>query len=299
MTSLQLIAAFASAARHASFAGAARELGLSPSAVAKSIARLEVELGVRLFHRTTRRVSLSPDGQDLYARCRRILEEVESLEADARGAGTEVRGTLRIDLPVTYGRQVVLPVITSLMAHHPALLVDARFSDRFTDIVQEGLDAAVRIGPPADSRLVARRFDRQRLGTFASPRYLAGRRRPGAPADLAKHTCLLFRMPTSGRDRPWAFRVDGRDVSFVPESGVRLGDGEALVRAAADGAGIIQVPGYMAQDAVREGGLVEVLQRHRPAPLPISLVYPSRRHVPPRVRALGDALAEAVKRGER
>ena len=119
MTSLDLIASFASAARHASFAKAARELGLSPSAVAKNVARLESQLGVRLFHRTTRQVTMSQDGEDLYTRCQRILEEVESLEAAVADARTGPRGTLRIDMPVTYGRQVVLPVLTKLMARYP------------------------------------------------------------------------------------------------------------------------------------------------------------------------------------
>ena len=292
MASLDLLISFASAARHASFASAARELGLSPSAVAKNVARLESQLGVRLFHRTTRQVALSPDGEDLYARCQRILDEVESLEAAVADARTRPSGTLRIDMPVTYGRQVVLPVLTRLIARYPELQIDARFSDQVVDIVKEGLDATVRIGPLADSRLVGRIFDQQVICTCASPAYLARRGKPKSPDELSKHICLLFRLPSSGRDRPWQFRVGKRDYSLLPESGVRLGDGEALVQAAAAGLGLIQAPMYMAEHEVKRGRLVEILQRYRPAPLPISLVYPSHRHVPLRVRALADALAE-------
>ncbi len=292
MASLELIVSFASAARHASFAGAARELGVSPSAVAKNVARLESQTGVRLFHRTTRQVSLSPDGEELYARCQRILEEVESLEAAAAGARGGLRGTLRIDMPITYGRLVVLPVLTRLMARHPELKIDARFSDQVVDIIKEGLDAAVRICPLSDSRLVGRLCDQQVIWTCASPAYIERHGKPESPEGLSAHTCLLFRMPSSGRDRPWQFRRGKRDYSLEPESGVRLGDGEALVQAATTGLGLIQVPSYIAEQEVKRGRLVEVLENYRSAPLPVSLVYPSHRHLPMRVRALADALVE-------
>src|SRR6266851_3025077 len=292
MIGLDLIVSFASAARHASFARAARELGLSPSAVAKNIARLEARLGTRLFHRTTRQVTLSQDGEDMYARCQRILEDVESLEAAATEAHSGTRGTLRIDMPATYGRQVILPVLMKLVARHPALKIDARFSDQVVDIVKEGLDAAVRIGLLADSSLVGREFDQQFIRTYVSPAYLARHAEPGSPDELSKHTCLLFRLPSSGRDRPWQFRSGKRNFSLIPPSGMRLGDGEALVQAAAAGLGLTQVPTYLAEHEVKRGRLVETLQRYRPAPLPISLVYPSHHHIPVRVRALADALAE-------
>lgn len=292
MTGLDLIISFASAARHASFARAARELGLSPSAVAKNVARLEARLGMRLFHRTTRQVTLSQDGEDICARCQRILEDVESLEAAATEARSGTRGTLRIDMPITYGRQVVLPVLMKLMARHPELKIDARFSDHVVDIVKEGLDAAVRIGPLADSSLVGREFDQQFICTYASLAYLARRGEPGSPDELGKHTCVLFRMPSSGRDRPWQFRSGKRNFSLMPESGMRLGDGEALIQAAAAGLGLVQTPTYLAEHEVKRGRLVEILQKYRPPPLPISLVYPSNRHIPLRVRTLADAFAE-------
>jgi len=292
VTSLDLVVSFASAARHASFARAARELGVSPSAVAKNIARLESQLGMRLFHRTTRQVTLSQDGADIYARCLRILDDVESLEAAATEARSGARGTLRIDMPITYGRQVVLPVLTKLIARHPELNVDARFSDHVVDIVKEGLDAAVRIGPLADSGLVGREFDKQIVCTYASPAYLARHGEPGSPDELGKHTCLLFRMPSSGRDRTWRFRAGRRDRSLMPQGSMRLGDGEALVQAAAASLGLVQVPTYLADREVKRGRLIEVLRKYRPPALPISLVYPSHRHIPLRVRALANALIE-------
>jgi len=299
MASLELITSFAAAARHAGFARAARELGLSPSAIAKNVARLEQRMGVRLFHRTTRKVSLTPDGEELFLRCQRILAEIESLDAAAAGARAGLRGTLRIDVPVSYGRLVVLPVLAKLRAGNPDLKIDLRFSDQVVDIIQEGLDAAVRTGVLADSRFVGRVFDQQVLCTCASPAYLRRHGEPASPDDLASHACLLFRMPSSGRDRPWQFRRGRRDFSVVPESGFRLGDGEGLAQAAVAGLGLVQVPTYIAADEIERGRLVEVLAAYRPAALPISLVYPSHRLVPLRVRALAQALAELHRTGGR
>lgn len=297
MTSLDLIVSFAAAARHESFARAARELGLSPSAVAKNIARLEAQLGLRLFHRTTRQVRLSQDGEDIYARCQRILDAVECLEGAAGEVRSGVRGTLRVDMPVTYGRQVILPVLTTLMTQYPALRVDARFSDHVVDVIKQGLDAAVRIGPLADSTLIGREFDQQVICTYASPIYLARHGEPRSPDELAKHACLLFRLPSSGRDRPWQFRSGKRQIELMPTGILRLGDGEALIQAAAADLGVVQAPNYFACQQLEQRSLVEILHRYRPAPLPISLVYPSNRHIPRRVRALVEALAE--RRGVR
>ncbi len=295
MPSLDLLVSFVSAARHAGFAGAARDLGHSPSAVAKNVARLEAELGVRLFHRTTRQVSLTPDGKELLERCARIVDEVDALEAAAAGAKSEVRGTLRIDMPVAYGHSVVLPVLAALLARFPQLELDARFSDHVVDITREGLDAAIRIGPLADSRLVGRRLDEQILLTCASPGYLARHGTPDKPEDLARHRCLLFRLPSTGRDRPWQYRRGKRSVQWMPDGGMRLGDGESLRQLAAADLGVIQVPHYIAESALRTGELVEVLREYRPAPTPISLVYPSHRQIPPRVRALAEALQAAER----
>lgn len=297
MNNLQQILAFVTAARHAGFAKAARELGQSASTVAKSINRLEAALGVKLFYRTTRQISLTPDGQNMFVHCQRILAEVESLETLAAGVRGEPEGTLRIDMPLTYGKRTVLPVLKELQARYPRLGVDARLSDRYSDLTLDGLDAVVRIGALSDSGLVARTFDRQHLVVCASPDYLARRGRPESPSALEEHVCLLFRSPTSGRDRPWDFTVDDAKVQMLPGSRFRLGDGEALVEAASVGLGLVQVPDYMAAGAIATGRLQEVLETFRPPPLPISIIYPSARLVPPRVRVLIDALTR--EKGER
>lgn len=290
MNNIQQILTFVSVVRHASFAGAARELGQSASTTAKSIARLEAQLGIKLFHRTTRQVSLTPDGANLFEHCEHILDEVELIKSVAAGLSGAPSGTLRIDMPVTFGKKVVLPVLAALQKRYPDLSIDALLSDQYTDLIAEGLDATIRIGLLSDSRLVAQPIAEQNLLVCASPGYLKNNRRPGTPDDLQQHHCLLFRIPTTGRSRPWQFQFKGERLEILPKSRFRLGDGEALVQAAIDGLGLVQVPDYMVTDALKAGKLKEVLKSNRPAPMPISIVYPGKRFLPPRVRVLIDAL---------
>jgi DNA-binding transcriptional LysR family regulator len=290
MSSLRLLLAFAESARRASFAAAARELGLSPSAVAKSVARLEADLNLRLFQRTTRRVALTQEGADLYERCKRVLDELGELEQLAASAAREPAGVLRIDAPVTYGKQVLIPLLAGLARRHPELRLDLQLSDRYADVIGGGLDAVVRIGSLDDSRLVARVFDWQRLRVYAAPAYLRKHGPPRTPADLARHDCLVFRMPSTGRVRPWQFVVRGKPVALVPPDRYAFNDGEAIVAAAVAGLGIAQVPDYMATAAAAADRLEEVLAPFQPKPLPIALVYPTRRHLPLRLRVLIDAL---------
>src|SRR5262245_18645412 len=292
MNNIQQVLAFATAARNGSFAKAARELSQTPSTIAKSIGRLEATLGVRLFNRTTRQVSLTPDGQQLFAQCQRILEEVEILKSTAAGASGAPTGVLRIEVPITYGRRVVVPVLAKLLERHPGLSIEARLSDNFSDVIREGLDAVIRIAALDDSRLVARTIGQQHLVIVGSPDYFARRGRPRTPYELERHQCVLFRVPSSGRARPWQFRVDGVNTEIHPESRLRLGDGDALIEAASAGLGLVQAPDYMAADAISAGRVVEVLREFRAAPLPINVLYPTTRMLPPRVRAFIDALSE-------
>lgn len=289
MAGLQAFMAFAESARHGNFASAARELGLSASAVAKSVARLEDDLGLRLFHRTTRKVTLTSEGRDLYLRCRRVIDEIEAMRGEAESARGEPSGTLRLDVPSTLGRLLVVPVLAQLVDRHPLLALEVSFSDRQVDVIEAGLDAVIRIGQLQDSSLVALPIGFQVLVTCASPEYLAAHGTPSTPADLAAHRCLVYRLPSTGRPRPWQFRDGTRIEERMPESAVVMNDGEALVASAAEGMGVVQAPHYMVANELRAGRVVEVLHRFRPKPLPISLVYPSHRRVPPRVRALIDA----------
>ncbi|MGV3494267.1 MAG: LysR family transcriptional regulator [Ramlibacter sp.] len=296
MQSLQQLAAFAETARHGSFAAAARESGSAPSTLAKAVARLEGALGVKLFHRTTRQVSLTPDGERLFLRCQRLLAEVEELQAEASGVREAPSGTLRIDVPIVLGRRMILPLLARMSRQHPALALDVRLHDAYVDLVKEGIDAAVRVGPLRDSSLVARRFGTQAMALVASPAYLQARGTPKRLDQLAAHDALLFRMPSTGKDRPWQFRQRGKPVELHPASRVRLNDGEALVEAAKLGLGLAQLPDYFVADEIARGELVEVLPAARPAALPVSIVYPGARLVPLRVRLLLQEL-EALRRG--
>ncbi len=290
MSGLQQYVAFAETAKRGGFAAAARELGVAPSTLAKAVARLEAALGVRLFHRTTRQVTLTPDGERVYRRCQRVLAEVEELQAEARGSRAAPAGLLRIALPVYYGRRHAMPLLAGLLERFPALRLDLRLSDAQVDLVRDGIDLAVRIGALADSTLVARRVDEQALVLCASPGYLAARGRPRRIEDLAGHAAVVFRLPTTGRDRPWQFRRRGAAVELTPQPRVRIGETEGLLEALRLGMGLCQVPDLLVADELARGELEEVLTALRPEPMPISLVHPSGRHVPARVRAALDAL---------
>ena len=290
MNSLQQMAAFAQTARYGSFAAAARESGSAPSTLAKAVGRLELALGVKLFHRTTRQVSLTPDGERLFRRCQRLLAEVEELQAEASGVREGASGTLRIDLPIVLGRRWILPVLAAMSRKHPALSLDVRLQDGFVDLVKEGIDVAVRVGTLRDSTLVSRPFASQSMVLVASPAYLRERGTPTRVEHLTGHDAVLFRMPSSGKDRTWQFRQRGKPVELHPPTRVRLNDGEGVLEAARLGLGVAQLPDYFVQDAIARGELVEVLPQCRPAPLPISIVYPGARLVPQRVRVLLEEL---------
>jgi len=286
MIALQPLIAFAETYKRGSFAEASRELGCTPSSLAKGVSRLESELGVRLFHRTTRRVTPTDDGRRLFDRCQRVLAELDQLRTEAGGTNEQPIGTLRINMPVAFGRIVMLPILAELAARSPELSIDARFSDRYIDIVREGMDVAIRTGDLDDSTLVARPFAQQELLLFASPEYVERAGRPERPADLVRHTAIVFRVPTTGRPRPWQVRAAGRSLTISPASRLLVDDGDAVVAAARLGAGIGQVPHYMVTAALASGELIEVLPDCRPRTMAISVVMPSSRLVPARVRAL-------------
>ena len=298
MSSLRLLVVFSEAAQHGSFAAAARELGLSSSAVVKGIARLELSLRVRLFHRTTRSIRLTQEGEALFERCRRILAEVEELERVAGNVSDLATGVLRVDAPVIYGRQVILPVLVGLASSNPALAIDLRLSDVYADVLTSGLDAVVRVGEIADSNLIAHTFDSQYLGIYGSPAYFARRGRAKEPADLDRHDCVRFRVPSTGRHRPWYFRRGEKDFSMAPQTRYSVNDGDGLVAAAVLGLGLVQQPHHMVEQEVEAGRLEEVLARFRPKQLPVSLQYAANRQVPRRLLLLRDALLE-MKRANR
>jgi len=291
MKNLSQFLNFAAVATHGSFAQAARELSLAPSSVAKSVARLEQDLGVRLFHRTTRSVQLTAEGRRLFAKCSRLLDEIEALDLRSVGANDTPSGTLRIGAPIGYGTRVMLPVLANLQQRFPALDIDLRLSDEQVDLVAQRLDAVIRFGALRDSSMIARQVDSQDLLLCASPAYLSAHARIRRVADLSHHTLVAFRMPTTGRDRALEFSERGKPVTVTPSSRFRINHGEALVEAALRGAGLTQTPAFMVRQHLESGALVEVLPQCRPAPLPVNLLVPGGRTRTARIQALIDALA--------
>lgn len=289
-TGLQQLVAFAEAAKHGGFAAAARELGVTPSTLAKAVTRLEASLGIKLFHRTTRLVTLTPDGERLFHRCQRVLAEVEDLHAEASGTRAVPSGILRIDAPAFYGKRFVMPLLARMLQSYPSLRIDMRLTDTFSDLVRDGIDLAVRIGAMTDSTLVARRVDQQQLVLCASRGYLAKRPTPQRVEDLAVHQVIAFRLPATGRDRPWQLQQRGAPIELAPTPHVRVNETEGLLYALRLGLGVCQVPDWLIQDELASGELVELLPALRPEPMPVHLVYPSARLVPPRVRAAIEAL---------
>ena len=290
MRRLQLLALFSEVVRKQSFAGAAREFGVTPSTVAKAISRLEESLDVRLFYRTTRCFTPTSDGERLFTRCQKVIEDMEAMEHEMLSGKDRPAGVLRLALPIVYGRQVVLPLLARLAKKCPELKFEVSLSDAFVDLVKEGVDLAVRIGTMSDSSLVARQFSRQQWILCGSPVYLKEKGFPANLQALGDHRAIVFRMPTSGKDQVWRFKGSAHQRSPASAAYARLTDGESMVRAAELGMGLAQLPDYMVAEAVERGRLVEVLGSLRPAPTPIHAILPGNRMIPIRVRLLLEEL---------
>jgi LysR family transcriptional regulator for bpeEF and oprC len=284
---LRAIMAFVNAAELRSFTRAAKVLGMTPSGVGKSIARLEQALGVRLLHRTTRRVGLTDEGAVFYEQCRRVLDELEAARTLMSNRSAAPRGRMRVSLPRTIGRRIFVPALPRFVADHPNVELDVSLSDRRVNLVEESIDVAIRIGALSDSSLVARPIGQQQVVTIA-PTALLSNAPIESIGDLAHHRCLSFRFPSTGRRRAWTFRSQGRALELHPRSFMTFDDGEGLVDAVRAGLGVTQIPSYMAADALASGEAVEVLSSFRPRPVPIHAVFASRRNMPARTRAFID-----------
>jgi DNA-binding transcriptional LysR family regulator len=289
LTNLNDMAAFASVVKHGSYTMAAKQLGLTRSAIGKSVVRLEQRLQVRLLNRTTRSLSLTDDGRVLYGTCVTILDELEGVErALAQRSGTP-QGQLRISLPVALGRLHVMPVIAAFMHRWDGVTVDASLSDRVVDLIDERFDLAVRIGVPKDdSRLLTRTVAYQQMITCAAPAYLLRHGQPGSPTDLHAFRCLHF--VSEGRVLPWNFCDAGKPASLVTEGALHLDNAEAIRMAAIAGLGISKLPSYIVADDLRIGALQMVLSDFCEPPEPIRVVFPSKRHMSPKVRGFIDEL---------
>ncbi|WP_129565263.1 LysR family transcriptional regulator [Agrobacterium sp. CFBP2214] len=284
--------AFARAGSLGSYTAAARSLSISPSAVSKSIQRLEKQLGVSLFTRTTRSLTLTAEGRDLHERALRLLHDAEEIAQAAKAARTEPAGTLRIAASLPIGLHVIAPVLPRFRRLHPKVDIDLRLSDHMVDLIDGGFDMAVRIGDLSDSRLLSRRLLPYRLCCYASPEYLAGRSPPNHPDQLEAHNTVSLRYQSSGQLFRWPFRIRDREVEIVPTSGIIVDASEAVLATIAAGAGIGMATSFMASAWVRRGALVPVLADYAVDRHNITALWPGSRRSNPAVRAFLDTLVE-------
>ena len=276
-----------------SLSAAAERLGMAKSAASRRLADMETRLGAELLHRTTRRMRLTESGQAYYERCTRILADVEEAEQAATHAHGALRGRLRVALPLSFGLSQLAPIIGDFMQRHSGLTFDLDFNDRQVDLVQEGVDVAIRIAQLADSTLIARRLAGIRHMVCASPVYLDAHGVPQRAADLAHHDCLVYGHSAS--PEVWHYR-DPAGMAGSVRVPVRLSanNGDMLVMAARAGQGVVMVPTFFLCDALVSGALVPVLGDHVWPELSVHALYPATRHLSTRVRAFIDHLAAAL-----
>jgi DNA-binding transcriptional LysR family regulator len=297
MDRFHAIVAFTKVVEAGSFARAAERLDVSVSSVSRHVSELEAHLDARLLNRTTRRLSLTEAGRAFHERCVQLLADLEEAEASA-GAGTVVpRGTLRLSCGVTFGTRYIAPVVAAFMARYPDMRFDVELSDRIVDLVDEGFDAAVRIGAIGGQNLVGRRIGRTKLVCCASPAYLARHGEPRSPEDLARHACLLYEYAPQ-RDT-WTFTDRAGHERKVRVTGpVHSNNGSFAAALALEGVGIAYEPDIIVRDDVRAGRLVPILRTFVPQETGIHVVYASRRHLSAKVRAFAEFLAERFAKPE-
>lgn len=287
---------FCLAAEEGSFTAAALSAGVTPAAVSRSISRLEERLGTRLFVRTTRSIRLTESGRAYFEQCRQALTQLVEAEREVMGKQLEPSGELRISIPTTYGHHRILPLLSRFRERHPGVTIDIHLSNRNIDFVGEGYDLAIRVRAQPDSTLIARHLEDARLVVIATPAYLARVGTPQSLADLGKHDCIQFELPSSGRRISWLFTENGKEREILAEGNYCCSD-DVLggVTLAKHGAGLFQTYRFIVERELEEGTLVEVLQEFGGRSRPFTLLYPHGRHVPLRLRAFIDFLMECKR----
>lgn len=283
---------YARVAALGSLSGAARALGMSQTMATKHMAALESRLGVKLLHRTTRRLTLTEAGRNYLDSVERILTEIEEADAIASAENVEVRGTLRLNAPVSFGIREIAPRLPELSRRHPTLIVDLGLNDRQVDLIEEGWDLTIRIGSMEDSTVVARRLAQCQMAVCAAPTYLTARGIPHTVADLATHNCIGYTLSSAVGATRWSFGRDGKTQIAIKGS-LKSNNGDALVAAAVAGEGIIYMPTFLVNREVSDGRLVLLKLDHEPIELAgIFAAYPADRRPPAKVRAMIDFLAD-------
>ncbi len=285
------MAAFVRVVDTKGFSAAAPSLGLTPSAVSKLVTRLERRLGVRLLQRTTRALHLTEDGEVFYAAAQRIVAEIETLENQIAGQSGNPHGVLRVTTSLAFSTHQLTPVLPEFLARHPLIELDLLPTDRVIDMVEEGVDIAIRIGRLADTSFMARKIGEDKRLICAAPAYLARHGTPRRPADLARHNCIVSRE--RAYLNRWPFRIDGQ-VSEIEVAGrIAVNEGEMQMQLALQGIGIVRLTRLTMARAIRDGALVRLLDDYSAdEPVGIHAVYPHRRHLAPKVPAFVNFLIE-------
>lgn len=298
MNQLDAMQTYLRVAELASFTQAAASLGLPKASVSAAVQQLEALLGTRLLHRTTRRVQMTQDGQVVFERCQDLLADLDELTTMFRAAPSALTGRLRVDMPLGVSRTLVMPRLPEFLRDHPGLSVELSSTDRRVDLVREGFDCVLRVGALGDSSLIARPLGHYRLLTCASPDYLAAHGTPRTLDDLAAHQLVHYVSTLGARSPGFEYQdlAAGGETRFVPMAGaVTVNNSESYQAACLAGLGLIQAPEVGLRPLIDSGRLVEVLPAWRPAPMPVSLLYANRRHLPQRVQVFMAWLAEVMR----
>ena len=281
---------FVKVVEQGSFARAAERLHMSTSGVSRHVAELEAHLDTRLLNRTTRRISLTESGQAYFERALHLLADLEETEAAVSSSTVTPRGTIRLTCSTSFGVPHLAPAIGAFQARYPDVRFDISASSRFVDLVEEGLDLAIRIGDLGNPNLIARKIGSMRLITCASPEYLKRKGTPKHPDDLAKHNCFTYEY--APEKNQWRFQDRQKnEIKVRIDGSVHANNGEMLAAIAVAGAGIALEPDFIVEPLLESGALVEILKSFRPVPYNIYAVYPSRRHLSAKVRTFVDFLA--------
>lgn len=291
------VAVFVEVARSGSFTTASNRLGLTKSAVGKSVARLEDRLGVKLFYRTTRSLSLTSDGEAFFARCAVALDEITDAEMALSAMTVSPRGRLRIDMPALYGRKIILPLLLEIAKSHPDLHLSTTFRDWVINPIEEGVDLVIRFGELKDATgLISRKLIEQRFFICASPDYLARRGAPRTIEELKTHDCVVSHR--TGAPHTWAILNEaGEQIRFLPPATHEMGDGDAMLAAALAGCGILHMPAALVRPSIESGELVPILNHIAPARGSLYAVWPTTRSLMPKIRFVVDALVNAARVG--
>ncbi len=261
-----------------------------------AVLELESRVGTRLLHRTTRKVAPTQDGAAFYERCLRVVAEVEETESLFRQSSSTPSGKLKVDVPGRIGRLIIAPALPEFLDRHPQIDIDLGVTDRAINLAEDNVDCVLRVGPLADSGLIARAIGKLELINVASPSYLERHGIPETPADLSKHWAINYASPSTARVEDWEWIEDGSVRTLAMRSRITVNGAEAYIACCLAGLGLIQIPAYDVRRHLEAGELVEIMSGHRAEPMPMHLLYPSRRHLTRRLKVFADWLEALMKR---